>query len=162
MISDLAADWDIVLWGWNFDHFISLKFMEGVSPANVTCDQDQMRSAVGTFQALRDAPHLLRLGMCWGIPAYTISPGGASRLQAACFPLENFETMIPITGKASPNNGIDIAMNRAYATLQAYVSFPPLVVTRNEHASSTIQTQKPAGWVSRRLAKLERRLGNRR
>ena len=97
LISGLPTDWDIVLWGWNFDHFISLKFMEGVSPANVTCDQDQMRSAVGTFQALRDEPQLLQLAMCWGIPAYTISPAGASRLQTACFPLEKFDTPIPIT-----------------------------------------------------------------
>jgi hypothetical protein len=30
-------------------------------------------------------------------------------------------------------------MNNAYSKISAHVSFPPLVVARNEHATSTIQ-----------------------
>jgi hypothetical protein len=38
-----------------------------------------------------------------------------------------------------PNNGIDIAMNAAFSNINAYVCVPPLIVTKNEHAESTVQ-----------------------
>jgi hypothetical protein len=38
-----------------------------------------------------------------------------------------------------PNVGIDVAMNAAYPIMKSYVSFPPLVITKNERHRSTIQ-----------------------
>lgn len=55
--------------------------------------------------------------------------------------MRNFELFFPVLNRKIPNTGIDVAMNKIYSATNSYVSFPPLVVTKNEHESSTIQQQ---------------------
>jgi GR25 family glycosyltransferase involved in LPS biosynthesis len=139
VINQLPADWDIVLWGWNFDSILSITAMPDISPSVVLFNQDALRNNVGLFRDVKSQPYPFRLDKCFGIPAYTISPKGASVFKSMCFPMKNFELFFPVLNRKIPNTGIDVAMNKIYATANSYVSFPPLVVTKNEHASSTIQ-----------------------
>jgi len=131
--------WDIVLWGWNFDSILSLHSLAGISSAVMLFDQDRLRKNTDTFRHSIGAPTLLPLDKCFGIPAYSISPSGARKFRSACFPLVNFNLHFPLLNRELMNTGIDIAMNRIYATTSSHVAFPPLVVTKNEHSISTIQ-----------------------
>lgn len=143
-IAGLPDDWDVVVWAWNFDSILSLNVMPEVSQAVVLFDQARMRESIGNFQAMATAPSLLPLDKCFGTPAYSISPAGARRFMAECFPLKNFQLFFPVLNRTLPNNGIDIAMNRIYGATRSFCSMPPLAVTRNEHAASTIQHRSPA------------------
>jgi hypothetical protein len=59
-------------------------------------------------------------------------------------PLRNFTLEVRrIKTPALPNVGIDVVMNEAYSNLNAFVSFPPLAVTKNDHSVSTIRGSLP-------------------
>lgn len=133
--------WDIILWGWNFDSILSLNSLAGVSSAVMLFDQDRLRENTDAFRHAEVAPTLLPLDKCFGIPAYSISPSGARKFRSECFPLVNFKLHFPLLNRELMNTGIDIAMNRIYSSSSSHVAFPPLVVTKNEHSISTIQTR---------------------
>lgn len=142
VVAGLPPDWDIVVWGWNFDSILSLHIMPGVSPAVVLFNQTQMRASVRNFQALAGAPAVHRLSECFGTCAYTISPIGARRFMANCFPLAPFHHYVHGLKSDLPNNGIDIAMIRLYSHTHAYCALPPLAVTKNELSTSLVQKQR--------------------
>jgi glycosyl transferase, family 25 len=140
MLAQAPADWDLLLWGWNFDAAMSLFVLPGVSPVVVRCDQALMRPSTEAFQSLEVPATLLRLDKWWGIPAYTISPRGARRFKRLCFPLRDFEFEAPMLPRPVPNSGIDAAMTAVAPLTLSYVSMPPLAVTPNRNeASSTLR-----------------------
>ena len=143
IIHEMPSDWDIILWGWNFDSILSISVMPGVSPVVAVFNQDQFRVSVDNFQNLEQNACTFRLDKCLGMPAYSISPVGASKFKSLCFPLANFNLYFPLLNRSLPNKGIDIAMNRVYKTTNSYCSFPPLVITKNEHSHSTIHGSPP-------------------
>lgn len=140
LLEELPEEWDFVLWGWNFDSFLSLRVLPGISPAVVFFNQDQLRKATAEFQQLSDRTAPMRLEHVFGIPAYSISPRGARKFKSRCFPVPARDLDLPLFGKRLPNTGIDITMNLVYRESQAFCCFPPLVVSKNDHASSSIQT----------------------
>lgn len=139
VISKLPLDWDIILWGWNFDSILSLRVMPNISPAVMVFSQDQLRNNITNFICDKSTVTFFRLDKCFGIPAYTISPKGARVFKKNCFPLRNFEQFFPLLNRNIPNTGIDLAMNNIYSITNSFVSFPPLAITKNEHKISTIQ-----------------------
>lgn len=142
ILAGLDPDWDMVVWGWNFDSILSLNVMPGVSPVVALFDQQQLRSANAEFQRMRGTPAVLRLDKCFGTPAYTISPAGARKFLGNCLPLKNFEVFFPVLNRRIPNSGIDVAMNRIYSETATYCTLPPLAVTNNDHAASLIQQRR--------------------
>src|SRR5580704_6984147 len=56
VVAALPADWDFVLWGWNFDSYLLFELMPGVSPCLCCFDEAQMRAGAGSFQEQRIAP----------------------------------------------------------------------------------------------------------
>lgn len=139
MIDSLKNDWDIILWGWNFDHILSVNIMSNISPVIMLFNQQQLQNSISEFQKSTIENRLMPLDKCFGIPAYSISPNGAKKFKDECFPLFPFEIEFPLMNHKMVNNGIDIAMNHLYLTSKSYACFPPLAVTKNEHASSTVQ-----------------------
>lgn len=140
LLERLPADWDVVVWAWNFDSILSLNLMPGVSRTVMLFDQGKMRASLPAFQCMDDVPSLLRLDKCFGTPAYSISPAGARKFMEQCFPLKNLNVFFPGLNRELPNDGIDIAMNRIYNVTSSYCCLPPLAVTPNEQATSLIQT----------------------
>lgn len=138
VLSQLPPDWDFVLWGWNFDSILSIQAMPDVSPTVMLFNQPMLRDNLARYRASSTTPVAYRLDKCFGVPAYTLSPEGARRFKAACFPLRELQLWFPLVG-TMPCTGLDIAMNQLYPTLNAFVAFPPLAVTKNDHAVSTIQ-----------------------
>lgn len=140
----LPTDWDIVLWGWNFDSLLSLNAMPGISHCVMIFDQARLRQSIPAFRSMAAEPHLFRLDKCFGCCCYTISPAGARKFKAHCFPLRNHQVFFPAMNKNIQNFGIDVAMSGLYAQAQSFVAFPPLAVSKNEREVSTIQTPPAA------------------
>ncbi|HEV2335927.1 MAG TPA: glycosyltransferase family 25 protein [Stellaceae bacterium] len=141
VMARLPADWDLIAWGWNFDAQIAMDFLPGVSICVVGCDQDQMRTGVATFRQQVFSPQPIRLLRSFGAVCYSVSPKGAQALKSLCFPIREMHVVFPGPSglRELPNLGVDVMMANAYSQTQSFVAFPPLVITKNERAKSTIQ-----------------------
>jgi len=137
VISTLPSDWDFILWGWNFDSVLSVNLLP--APIVMLSNQELLRRNVDVFQKQLSPSLPLALDKCFGTSAYTISPKGAKRFKELCFPIANFELKFPVLKNKMPTMGIDVAMARFFSTTNSFVSFPPLVITKNEHSISTVQ-----------------------
>lgn len=137
LLDSLPVDWDLVLWGWNLDSILAMELMPGVSTA-MYFDYLQLLEKIEEFQNCTGGPKLFRLDKCFGLPAYSVSPAGAQKLTAQCFPLANFSLNFPLLGDI-PNYGLDVATSRVYGSINSFVSFPQLAMTRNDRLISTIQ-----------------------
>ncbi len=137
LIESLGDDWDLVLWGWNFDSICSFELLPGVSPCVGLFNQQSMRENISVYQKLDINPQLFKLNRAFGIVCYSLSPAGANKLKALTLPLQPLQVFFPVLNRYLPNNSIDIAMNHYYPTLNTYMSLPPLVITENDHAIST-------------------------
>jgi len=140
MIDSLPAEWDIIQWGWNFDSILAFDFMPGVSNCVAIFDQVALRNSVTHFQQLPLRPVPYRLQRSFGAVCQSISPGGAVKLLRHCLPLRPMDTFFPLLNRVLPNTGIDNMMNDIYPAINAYVCVPPLVITKNDYATSTVQT----------------------
>lgn len=137
-LAGLLPGWDFVLWGWNFDSILQVRVLPGV-PAVMGFDPEAMRKAINGFPFTTATPQAFRLDHAFGLPAYSISPAGAKKFKARCFPLADFTRALPLIPDPVRNRGIDVALNDIYAGADCHVSFPPLVATKNDQTTSTIQ-----------------------
>src|SRR5439155_5872874 len=87
LISSVEPEWDLVMWGWNFDSILLFDLVPGVSPCLANFNQDQLRSAIATYQDQRISPTLFRLLRAFGTVCYSISPRGAQILMERTLPL---------------------------------------------------------------------------
>ncbi|HVM80208.1 MAG TPA: glycosyltransferase family 25 protein [Stellaceae bacterium] len=140
VIRVLPADWAMIVWGWNFDAPIQFQILPGVTPCRVFFDQNALRRSVSGFQTLPLSPVPYRHQGSFGTIGYSVSPGGARLLIDTIFPMRK-ETAVacPSMGRLQALEGLDVALHRVYAGGKAYVCLPPLVVTKNDRALSTIQ-----------------------
>jgi glycosyl transferase family 25 len=137
-IKKLPPDWDLIMWGWNFDSILLME-LPGIAQCLATFNQDELRQNARQFQQLQFVPACYRLFRAFGTVCYTVSPKGARKLRQQAVPIRPFTVPMPMINPQFPNTGIDVVMNRAYPDLNAFVSFPPLVITKNEHAISTVR-----------------------
>ncbi|HEY0266784.1 MAG TPA: glycosyltransferase family 25 protein [Rhizomicrobium sp.] len=137
LLQTIPPDWDMVLWGWNFDSILAMQCMPGVTNA-MYFEFADLLADVSRFQAHTARPALFPLDKCFGLPAYTISPKGAQAFRDRCFPLTSYAVHFPLIGDVS-NYGLDVAASRAYPDTRAFVCYPPLAVTRNDQSITTIQ-----------------------
>jgi glycosyl transferase, family 25 len=129
----LPGDWDIILWGWNFNAALDFELLPGVSPCLVLFEQESLRTTAQRFQQLPIAPQPFRVRQALGIPCYSVSPKGARRLREFCFPLRPMRLRLP-GRRLLRNVGLDCMMAALYPDIMAFVSFPPVAITRNEPA----------------------------
>jgi glycosyl transferase, family 25 len=134
----LPAGWDWISWGWNFNTFMQMDFLPGTTPCTLVPDQQRMRSGIVNFQQQTIEPRAFRLLQAFGTPCYTISPKGARAFLDRCWPIRKMRLVMPM-GYFLDNVGIDVMLSAAYPLTESYVSFPPLVVTKNEMDKSTVQ-----------------------
>lgn len=176
VIDKLPAEWDLILWGWNFDLFLCFEMLSGVSHCLAQFEQDRMASNIGSFQDHSVSPLPFKLLWAFGTLCYTLSPKGAHTLKSRLLPLRPKKIILCPEGvRAYPYaayyhaTGIDHALNGIYRQLDAFVCFPPLVATKNELARSTRRSgisarppaPTPAGSRSRpeeELASCDKRL----
>jgi GR25 family glycosyltransferase involved in LPS biosynthesis len=140
LIEFVGRDWDLILWGWNFDAPLVAEISPNLSPCAMQFDQQSLRANWRSYITTPIAPSALKLWSAFGIPCYSISPNGAKKFLSNSFPLKNFVWTVPCFGYGVSNYGIDVAMCSIYRQTDSFVCFPPLAVTENDHAISTIQS----------------------
>lgn len=134
----LPADWDIILWGYNFDAFLWVEILEGVR-CKMQFEQNDLRARISEFRSRPSLQVPLRLRHSFGVMAYTISPSGARNIMKICLPLSNRLIDFPGFGVVVENRTIDAAMNAAYPKIKAFACVPPLAMSENRHETSTVQ-----------------------
>lgn len=139
LLKTLPPDWHVILWGWNFDSSLLFDMLPGVSPCLAAFNQGAMRMGAEAFQSLSLNPQPFKLFSAFGAVGYSISPAGARALKKHCFPLRKVDVFVSGLGRSITNFGIDVMLNDAYQRINAYASFPPLVITKNDHGISTVQ-----------------------
>lgn len=139
ILSSLPEDWDIILWGWNFDSVLLIREYLGLSPAVMFFDPKSTLENIGKFSSQSIPSSAFKLDKCLGTPAYTISPNGARKFVKNCFPMKDFLLFFPVLNRNMANLGIDVAMNNIYRDVNSFVAIPPLVISENIKATSTIQ-----------------------
>ncbi len=144
LLSTLRNDWHIVFWGWNFDAFALFELIPGVSPFLARFDQNQLRNGIDQFQSATLSPRPFRLLAAFGIVCYTISPLGARALKKLCIPLNNAPLFVPAINRQFANKDLSVALLDVFPRINAFASFPPLVITRNDHAVSTVLARRAA------------------
>lgn len=139
LIATLPDGWDLVQWGYNFDTFLTFDVLPGISTCTATFDQDRLHQTIGSFHAQQVRSTAFRLVCSLGTPGYTVSPGGALRLLRCCLPLRQTVSYYPGLMTWFGNRSIDYMLNSFHQQLSTHVAVPPLVVTANDLAISTIQ-----------------------
>jgi len=136
--ADLQPGFDLILWGWNFNSILAGELFDG-APFAMGFDEGRMRQSIAAFRSTAPTPTLVRLHRAFGTLCYTLSPKGAAKLLALCLPLAPARVFFPLLNRESENTGVDISMNAAYPEIAAYAAFPPLALTLNETALSTVE-----------------------
>jgi GR25 family glycosyltransferase involved in LPS biosynthesis len=93
VIASLSPDWDMILWGWNFDSILGLEFMKNVSPAFMRFDQDQMRQGIDFFVDSVEKEMPAAYG-AWNTLLHFISKGAAALLDK-CLPFKRHLIEVP-------------------------------------------------------------------
>ncbi|WP_291720470.1 glycosyltransferase family 25 protein [Magnetospirillum sp. 64-120] len=78
-------------------------------------------------------PPLYRTHLCWGLLAYAVSPRGAAKLLAECFPLRPVTVELFRERKRVEGCAVDMAVNAALqrGAVAALLCFPPVVLGPN-------------------------------
>lgn len=142
-LQDLKGAFDFILWGWNFDAEINFALPSDVSPCAAIFNQEVLRNSLDAFVKSGFRPSLFRLHRAFGTVCHTVSPSGAKKLLNNCFPLRPANVFFPLLNREVANVGIDVAASSIYPLIDAYVSFPPAVVTKNDASISTLKDGNP-------------------
>jgi glycosyl transferase family 25 len=138
LLEELPPDWHFVLWGWNFDALLWFDMIPDVSSCVGLFDQPALRKNLKHFQSTNLHPRPFRLFQAFGTVCYSISSIGAQLLRESIVPFRNSGIYIPGMKATLANTNLDIALNGIYSSKNCFLSFPPLVVTENDHSISTV------------------------
>lgn len=137
-LQSLVPNWHMVFWGWNFDAMALFEMIPGVSSCLAQFEQARMRRAVKQFQSATLTPRPFRLLAAFGIVCYSVSPLGARVLQRLFTPLRDNPVTLPATGRSFMNKDLSVGLLETFPKITAFASFPPLVITKNDHSISTV------------------------
>jgi glycosyl transferase, family 25 len=139
VLARLPQEWDLILWGWNFDAHMMFDMLVGLGPCLAEFNQKRLRDGLEEYRKTPVDARAFKLLRAFGIMCYSVSPAGARKLKSFCLPIRPMDVFFYGIDKKLPNNGLDIMMNAIYPDIQAYVSFPPLVASPNDKDASTVQ-----------------------
>jgi GR25 family glycosyltransferase involved in LPS biosynthesis len=140
------GSWDFLTLGYNTDSVLDVDLAPGMKSMMVFRPQHINDETEAAFQISKTQVRAFRLNGCFGGGAYVISPEGARRLLGLCFPMDNRPVYIPALGRELKSGGLDGMMNSIYPFVNVYASFAPLVVPRNDNATSTTYTGDARTW----------------
>jgi GR25 family glycosyltransferase involved in LPS biosynthesis len=139
VMAGLKDGWEIVRLGFNLDSVIDVRLSGffnmngGFSVSSPSAEQ------LTEFAAYKEPAVAFRLNNAFGLCAYAIAPSGARFLLKKCFPLTDKRIYVPALKRDTVARGTDYMMNAVYREMRAYLTLPPLVLTANSHADSTVQ-----------------------
>jgi GR25 family glycosyltransferase involved in LPS biosynthesis len=149
------GDWDILVLGYNTDSVLDVELAPGIMSTSMPGLEvvPSMRAMMGfkpqhpddlsdaAFQRSTSQVAAFRLNCCFGPAGYVISPAGARRMYPYIFPMDNRAVTIEALGhRVLTTMGADMMMNSTYRFVNAYACFAPLVVPRNDAATSSTKS----------------------
>ena len=140
ILNTIGSDFDFIAWGWNYSSTLWASPLPFLSPCKMEFNEESLRLNLESYLSAPINPIPLRLHNSCGTIAYTITPAGAQKFLSILLPLKNeVELLIPNMAiiKILPS-ALDMAIGEAYTKTNSFVSFPPLVLTKNEIAESTV------------------------
>ncbi|MDH6260849.1 glycosyltransferase family 25 protein [Bradyrhizobium sp. BR13661] len=147
MLLPTLGNWDLLVLGCNTDSVLDLELAPGMKSMMVFRPARPDDRTDAAFQAANSQVAALRLNTCFGPAGNLISPAGAKRLLELCYPMDNRPVQIEALGnRMLPTAGLDGMGNSVYRFMQAYACFAPLVVPRNDNATSTTYTHDARAW----------------
>jgi len=138
VLAALPSDWDMILWGWNFDAHLDVEILPGLKRCIMVFEGKKLGSKVHDFQRLDCELAPLGVIGAFGTVAYSASPKGLKTLLQNCFPLKHELIHMSCISKAIWNCSLDVTMNKFFPTMKAYVCTPPLVWTENDKSLSDV------------------------
>jgi hypothetical protein len=130
--------WDIVLLGYNTDALLEFNVIGDFDLSGLFNLRQPKREQLIKFARLAEPVNTFRLKHVFGTCGYAVSREGAAQLARRCFPMDNRVVHFPATNRKLPVFSIDCMMNLFYQRLDAFVCLPPLVLTPNDRATSTV------------------------
>lgn len=143
VIAQLPRDWHICYFGYNTDAIVAVQSNDGLKTL-LRFDEAAKRHPdyFNAYAALHaPTPTPLQCYQAWGTLCYAISPAGAQMLLDVCFPMRgDIEVLMFGQNRMLKPYGIDGMINYALqrSPLNAFCSFPPLVVSDNDAAKSDV------------------------
>ena len=136
----LPPGWEIVMLGYNTDTLLELKMGGGSDLRGTFSVHNPSEAQLAEFARGVAPVGVFPLNHAFGMGAYLISPAGARALADLCFPMN--DRLFYIAGMEAwfQPFGIDGMLNAVFRDRAAYACFPPLAWSRNDVASSTVQT----------------------
>ncbi|WP_336946235.1 glycosyltransferase family 25 protein [Asaia sp. HN010] len=139
LIETLPENWDLVLWGYNTDAYLTFRSAEIGFFCTSRFDHENLLQHKAEFRTRSVRPTLFGLLRAHGLVGYSISASGIRRLLPHVLPLRPMSVFYPGIEIQKDNTGIDDMMAAIYDTLNAWVAFPPLVLAKNDVKASTVQ-----------------------
>jgi len=140
------TSWDYIALGYNTDIILDVDWAPGMRAMISLQPPYPNEEHAAVFQVSTAQVAAIRLNNCLGIPGYVVSPAGARKLLELCFPMDNRSYPVPAYNSTGKVIGIDAMMNAVYGSIRAFACFAPLVVSKNEQATSSIQTKDAQLW----------------
>ncbi|AQT06331.1 glycosyltransferase family 25 protein [Acetobacter persici] len=137
IIGTLPMDWDIILWGNNYDTMLQFELIPGITDCFVGFSEDDARKGIMSFRDIDITALPFKLKQTFGICGYAISAKGARELMQRCLPFTtvNFPHSC-LGGRVIPTSSVDVMMNMHYSQMMSFTSFPALCLTDNVKAKS--------------------------
>lgn len=139
LFGTIPEDWDLVLWGYNTDAYLTFRNAEIGFFCTSRFDHENLLKHQADFRKKSGEAILFGLLRAHGLIGYSISPSGISKMLSHVLPLRPMQTFYPGLEKNKDNTGIDDMMAACYDKLHAWVALPPLVLAKNDVANSTVQ-----------------------
>jgi glycosyl transferase, family 25 len=140
-IARLGA-WDIILFSYNADGLVQFSLGADLDISGLFVEKAPTVAHLKKFVGSREPVHVFRLRHAFGLCGYVISPAGARKLLARCYPMDNRMVDFPGTGNRFAVFSIDTMMNAFFRHLEAYVFIGPLALPVNDWANSTVEKRK--------------------
>jgi GR25 family glycosyltransferase involved in LPS biosynthesis len=140
-LARLTQPWDVILFGYNTDSLLEFNVVGDIDLSGLFSVRQPTRQQLSRFARATDPVNLFRLRHAFGPCGYAVSPQGAARLLAGCFPMDNRMLVFPATNRRFPAYSFDSMLNAVYGSVAAYVCVPPLVLPLNDKSKSTIRVR---------------------
>ena len=134
--------WDIVLFSYNTDALVEFNVAGDFDISALFTVKHPTAQQLSRFVRSRNATGLFRLRHAFGISGYAVSPAGARKLLARCFPMDNRMIEFKAAGNRFPAFSIDCMMNTVYRDIAAWAFVGPLALPLNDWETSTVDVRK--------------------
>lgn len=135
-------EWDIILLGYNTDAIVEFMVGGDFGFSALPTIKHPTVPQIRRYTQSREPAHPFRLRHAFGISAYAVSPAGARKLLARCFPMDNRIIHFKAANNRIAAFSIDAMMNACYGDINAYAFVAPLALPHNDWAASTVDVRK--------------------